>query len=180
VSANSNKSSPLLRLSSTLMSASIVEMENNETKTMRKVATWAQEQPKSFDHITARCADLSIQTDDLRQDDARRNLQCRKKRRADGTFKNERAWSMTELKYALQNPCINSKASEAKLRMDADNLKRRIAVLEGLQRRQVLCENGPAGSQSQQDINCNREASLQEDGEADMMDWNGLREDTLR
>lgn len=162
------------------MSGSVVEMENNETRTTRMVAAWAQEQPKSFDHITARCAVLSIQTDNLRQDNARHNLLCQKKRRADGTLKNERAWSMAELNDVLQAQCSNSKASEAKLRMDADNLRRRIAVLEGLRRGQALRENTPARYQSQQDINYNREEPFREEGEADMMDWNGLREDILR
>ena len=89
---------------------------------------------------------------------------------------------MVELKHVVQSQGTGQKASEVQLRMDVDNLRRRIAVLEELKTVHAMRETFPARHLSRQDQRCGSDMPLEreKDKEADMMGWKRLREDTLR
>lgn len=154
----------------------------NEKTTSTAPTAKAQLEPNCFNFITAECADLSIKTDILQQDGARLKSNCQKKRRADGSLKNEEVWTMGELKPVLQSQCMGQKASEVQLRMDVDNLRRRIAVLEELKTVHAMRKTFPARHLSRKDKSCGNDMPLakEKDKKAEMMGWKRVREDTLR
>lgn len=158
--------------------------KDHNSRSTRKAEAWAHPQSEYVDHITAGCADLSIQSDQSEQDNNRthnHHSQTQKKRRADGSLKLDQTWSMMELSHLLQTQCTSSQVSDAKLRRDADNLRRRIAMLEGSRSGVALHESHPARYRAQQDMDCDRKPSLREDCTTDdILDWNSLREDVIR
>lgn len=158
-------------------------MMNGESEMMDMTSANEQENPEGFDLLTTRCADLSIQTDSAQQQRVPHNQSGQKKRRADGSLKNERTGSMKELKDVLQSQCVGQTSSETRLRMDVDNLMRRVAVLEDLKSVRRVREMFPARYLPRKDQDCGSSrggTSLGMGQETVMVEWKKVQEDTLR
>lgn len=79
-----------------------------------------------------------------------------KKRRADGSVKSEQIWRMVELKDGLLQQATSGRMSKARLHMEMDLLKRRIAVIEAQERgresRKMASRRLPANAKRNQHI----------------------------
>jgi len=186
--------------------------KNTICSTGKAEETWfyPQSRQERLEHITARYANLSIQADHSRQDHGTNGHQHNpprnhKKRTADGRPKYSQTspTKMEEVNCLAQNHCISAPpSSDAKVRRDADNLRRRIAMLEdegfrsrsdrgsGKQRALLPREDRLADilvkSRVQREAHYDRNTSPPRrgacgtDDDDDILDWNGLREDVIR
>ncbi|KAK5053217.1 hypothetical protein LTR84_002191 [Exophiala bonariae] len=145
-----------------------------------KAAANEQAKPDSYDVITTRRADPCIKANSVHQESVPHNRSGQKKRKADGTLKNEATWSMKELKYVLQDQCVGETSSETRLTVDVDNLMRRIAVLEDLKPVRKMRETFPARHLPRKDQDCDNGRSRGRSKKAEIMDWKRVQEDTLR
>ena len=107
------------------------EVIQTETGIEYKSAENNDMQSGFLDPIIDACANLSIDLESSPQCVAE-TLESTKKRRVDGSLKNDQTWSMKELQNQISTHAETSNTAKAQLLMETDNLKRRIAAIQDL------------------------------------------------
>lgn len=111
------------------MNHQFVSEQRQARSTLRSTYDYNHVRQQSWNNLTSSCVNLSIKRDPSANEVVGQPAP-QKKRRVDGSVKEESTWELSELEHSLPQEVAEASAGQLKLSMDMDLLRRRIAVIQ--------------------------------------------------